>query len=139
MQAAARAFPALTAGALLVALAGCTPPPQPEPSVVPTPTPTATAEAQPLANADCEQLLDPTDLARTLGGSTEVGVSIGALPLVLVGGLGCYFMFGEQGSPDSGQVLVNVAPQTIADPGEREASLAPAACAADDAELMTVN
>jgi hypothetical protein len=128
MSIGARVCAGLAAGLVLVILAGCASPRQPVPSVTPSVTPSARTELPPWANGDCTHLLDPVDVAASLGGSTNAMVGTGPLYLGVVGGIGCVFNFGEQGFQDSSQVLLTVAPLEIAGPGELASSLAPEVC-----------
>lgn len=135
-----RARGVLAAVALLLVLTGCTSAQSPTPSVtsVAPSAPATAVEAGLLADGDCTHLLDPAEVATSLGGSTDAKVGTTGFELGLVGGIGCTYNFGEQGASDHSQVLVDVAPATIADPGELEASLAPVVCD-DGADLAAHN
>ncbi|MEP6478729.1 MAG: hypothetical protein ABJB03_05015 [Rhodoglobus sp.] len=138
MQLAARGV--LIAAALTWLLTGCTSAQQLAPTDTPAaPTAAATAVPRPLAGGDCANLLDSNDLAVSLGGSTDAKVGTVGRELGLVGGIGCVFNFGEQGSRDHGQVLVDVAPAAIADPGELDASLTGTVCDHESIDLLTEN
>lgn len=127
---------------LMVALAGCapTPPPADPPSAPPSPSATAVVEeATTLGEVGCDGLLPPAETATVIGGSPNSDFGVTQLPLVLVGGIGCQFFFGEQGASDRAEVNFSIAPEAIADASVVTASLSSAECAADGTDLMSMN
>lgn len=93
-----------------------------------TPTPSATLDATPLANGDCEALLDGGQLAADLSASTAYLLAYPELAPGVVGGISCEYVFGEQGASDSAQVIVEVVPVAVASTDTVQGSLVATQC-----------